>query len=190
MARKKAEVTEVTEEIQNAEPIVETTPEVEATEEVVEEKPKRGRKKKVEEPVEEVKVEEPIAEKIPEVKEEPVVESEPIVEGVKEELIAVEEPQHEIKAEEPIVEEKSVKKTKAKKSEPVEEVKIEETKPTGVYVGRITLPKTQSRKGPGLAFPIARDLYKGNIVHISEVDGNWGKISQNTWININYVDKI
>ena len=186
MARKKKS-DEVVEDIQVVvtEEVAPEVVEESTVEEVVEEKPKakRGRKAKVEETaVEEAPVEEPtveevsvvesvaeesIVEETPTVEEIPESIAEPIIEEVKEELIVKETP----------------KVKKAKAAEKVEE-------PAGPYVARVNSIITHSRRGPGMAFPIARTLNKGIIVHISEVNGNWGKISQNTWININYVDKI
>ena len=176
MARKKKS-DEVVEDIQEVvtEEIAPEVVEESTVEEVVEEKPKakRGRKAKVEEAaIEEAPIEESIVEETPTVEEIPEPIAEPIVEEAKEEPIVKETP----------------KVKKAKAAEKVEEVKAEE--PSGPYAARVNSIITHSRRGPGMAFPTARTLNKGSIVHISEVNGNWGKISQNTWININYVDKI
>ena len=199
MARKKSEVTEVTEEIQSVEPIVETTPEVEVTEEVVEEKPKRGRKKKVEEPAEEVKAEDTIVEEIPEVKEEPVVESEPIVEEVKEE---------------PIEEVKPVKTKKSKKSEITDNPELgpekveqyfakldaKEENPIVLEVAEVTATSstyTAIAKSnlyvlrlPGKLDSKIGNYSAGTKFDIIEEYKGWGKIAEGKWINLNYIEKL
>ena len=178
--KKKTEEVEELQELTVAEVAPEVSDDVVAeapVDEVVEEKPKarRSKKAKVEELVEDIAAE-PVVEEPAVIEETPIV-AEPIVEEVKEE---------------PVVEVKPAKKVKAEKIEPVVEEKIEVSEPAGnePFVARVTASMIHSRKGPGLNWHIARDIYKGTVVHIVEVQGNWGRISQNTWVNINYVEKI
>ena len=180
MARKKVieeVIPEVVEEVKEG-----------TTEEVVEEKPKatRKRKVKVEEPIVESIVESPIAEEpVQDIIETPVIEeiTTPVVEEVAT-PVAEEKP-------------KKAKKAKVAKAEVptsiVEEVKSENSVTITddvPYKARVTATIIHSRKGPGLGFHTVRDLYKGAIVVVQEVDGNWGRISKETWININYIEKI
>ena len=188
MARKK-KTEEVVEEVQSI-AIEESAPEIieevaEAPiEEVVEEKPKakRGRKAKVEEPIveettiETISVEEVVVDPTP--VEEPIVEEVKVEEPIVEEIPIIEET--------PVVEKKSAKKTKVVKAEVVVPTETSATQ----FVARVTASMIQSRKGPGLAYHVARNIYKGTVVHISAVEGNWGQISKNTWVNLNFVEKI
>ena len=171
MARKKAEATEVVEEIK----------EVAAEAVVEEEKPKRGRKstKKAEAPVEEipaaepevveeVKVEEPAAE--PEI----VAEPEPVVEPE----VVVEEPKVEEIKPEPVKEEEKP----AKKAE-VSEIKsagYQAIAKTSLYVLRV----------PGVLNSRIGNYKIGTKFTILEEDRGWGKVADGKWVNLNYIEKL
>ena len=47
------------------------------------------------------------------------------------------------------------------------------------------------RKKPGINNEILKVLYKNNIIEISEICGNWGKLSDNPgWVSMKYLKKI
>jgi len=158
------------------ESVIEVTEPITTTEEVVaEEKPKakRGRKAKAvpteESVVEETAVEEPAVE---------VVNVDQEVAEIYEEIKAesAETPEPEVTVVEP------------------ELIKIEEDMPatseSEAFTAKVYVNVLHSRRGPGYNYRMARTVYKGTVLHISEVDGNWGKISPETWVNINFVEKI
>ena len=178
----------------------------EVKEAVVEETPKTTKKTTAKKSTAK-KAKAPVAEEV--VVEEPKVE-EPVIEEVKVEEPIIEEPKSEesvvdtAPVAEPVVEEKpkKSKQAKIKKIEepaPTEEIAAETPKDiqesTVVadavpYKGKVAATMIFSRKGPGLNYHTVRTLYKGAIVVVSKVVGNWGKISRDTWVNINYIEKI
>ena len=184
MARKK-----VTEET-----VPETTSEIVETP-VVEEAPKtkkRASKKKVEEPVvEEVPAAEPTVEEILTPSAEEVQAVNDYFEKLDSETA---EPPIVFESCELVVEKpkkaKKIKEAKVEEPAPVEEAKVEEPKTELPYRAKVSASIIHARKGPGMSFHTARDLYNGTLVVITEVDGNWGKIGKDLWVNINYVEKV
>lgn len=148
------------------EPIEEVQAVVEET--VVKEQPKakKSRAKKTETPTE----------KIPVVEETPV-EAAPVVEAAPaEEIPTVEEPKEEIK-EEPVVE-----------AQPVVEAKPSaESVP---YYAKVKSSLLNIYKGASLAHVKVGELPKGFRVQVLEVQGNFGRIGNHKWININYIEKV
>lgn len=167
MARKKSTETEVVEEIQEV--TAEETPEVVAdpivedtvTEEVAaEDKPKRGRKKKTEEPE---------VVETPEVVDEPAAEPEVVVE--------------ETPVVEPIPEEKPAK---AKKSD-IAKVKETPKSTSGTVIATANL---YVLKTPGVLTSKIGNYKVGTKFIILEEKNGWGKVAEDKWINLNYVEKI
>lgn len=171
MARKKSTETEVVEEVQEvtvaqtpevvADPVVEDTV---AEEVAAEDKPKRGRKKKTEEP--EV-VETP--EVVDTVVDEPATEPEVVVE--------------ETPVVEPIPEEKPAK---AKKSDIVE---VKET-PKSTSDKVIATANLYVLKTPGVLTSKIGNYKVGTKFTVLEEKNGWGKVAEDKWINLNYVEKI
>ena len=156
-------------------PVVEETPK---------ETKKRSAKKEVEEPVVEPTVEEILA---------PTVEDTQKVKDYFEKLDAEATEAPIVLEQVELVEEKPkrVKKVKAEKVEdpaPVE--KADEVVSDFPYKAKIVASVIHSRKGPGMTFHTARDLYKGTVVSVAEIDGNWGRVGKDLWVNINYIEKI
>jgi lysozyme len=47
------------------------------------------------------------------------------------------------------------------------------------------------RNGPGTSYQILKVLYKNDVVKISKISGNWGKLSNTAgWVSIKYLKKI
>ena len=172
MARKKSEVTEVTDEIQSIEPTIEETP----VTEVVEEKPKRGRKKKVEEPaavIEDVST----VEEVPEVAESPVEEAAPEVVISEPEVISA--PVVEEVKPEPVIEEKPKAPKKAETASPKKSSGMAVTK-SAVYVLKV----------PGDLNSKLGNFPAGTKFEILEEFKGWGKVAEGKWVNINYIERI
>ncbi len=196
MARaKKTEVTETTPEIV---PEVVETPEVE-------EKPKAAKKKSTKK-----KVEESVVEQIPDV---PAATEELVVEEKSVEEILTPAPEA-VKAvndyfadletktgEAPIIiENVEVAKEKPKKAK--KEKKVEEPAPvkeekaaapadefpyTAIVKAKVVL---NIMKEPSVFCTKVGALKPGARIKILEVSGNFGKIGDNRWVNINYIEKI
>lgn len=173
MARKKSEVTEVTEEIQSIEPTIEETP----VTEVVKEKPKRGRKKKVEEPV--VVIEDvPTVEEVSEVVESPVEEAAPEVVISEPEIVSA--PVVEEVKPEPVIEEKpKAAPKKAEAASPKKSSGMAVTK-SAVYVLKV----------PGDLSSKLGNFPAGTKFEILEESKGWGKVAEGKWVNLNYIERI
>ena len=100
--------------------------------------------------------------------------------------------------EEAVVEEKpKAKRTRTKKvvEEVAEEPKVEEpatAAPVSVPYRAVVDVKymLDIRRGPANTFVKVGSLAKGTNVLITDVIGNFGRIGNNKWININYIKKV
>lgn len=151
---------ETVEEEIKVEEVVETTPEV------VEEKPKRGRKKKVEEPEVEVSTAE-----VDLTKEIHVETADAIVD-----LDSTPAP---VVVNTPVV---------------IEEPKVEEPKtetPVVASTSYTAIAKTSLYvlKTPGVLNSRVGNYKLGTKFVILEEDKGWGKIAENRWVNLNYIEK-
>ena len=184
MAKKKKSE-EIQETVLEPVEVVEASPEVETPKKTT----KKSAKKKVEEPV------------VEEVKEEPALDAEKVeayfekldTESVEAPIVVEDATVVEVPAE-VVAEEKPKKVKKVKKTEapaPVKEVKIEASADEFPYTAVVTAKVAANiMKEPSVFCTKVGSLNKGARVKILEVCGNFGKIGNGKWININYIEKI
>ena len=63
--------------------------------------------------------------------------------------------------------------------------------PSKTFIVRITADELNVREGPGMNFPVAMTVRRGEAFTIIQTAGDWGFLKSGVgWINLNYTQKL